>query len=268
MEKKPSWKNVLLIDAIVLLAAIWCLWYFPSLLNLFLILFTIFVFPMIGMAYATMCIAYMMVYTFVWQPIDWAFSNYPVLSLLVLVHGFQWLAFAGRRMEEKEQQIREERRIAEERSAAEQVKIEASLQAYTKRHEATMRRFRRWVRNIESKTLVNTSHGSCEQCAPVPTIPLTKDEIVQDDTDKQRYREFRTHFATMSDEELVDAFNREVGNLGWVRSRGSYLLALRDEFESRGFDYSAIGNKEGFSLKNKVKVVGKKIESVGLRTEN
>jgi hypothetical protein len=43
-----------------------------------------------------------------------------------------------------------------------------------------------------------------------------------------------------------------VRNPGWVASRGFYLLALRDEFENRDYDYSAILNMEGFSLKNKV----------------
>jgi hypothetical protein len=91
-----------------------------------------------------------------------------------------------------------------------------------------------------------------------------KSSIMSDDP---RYQEFRKRFAAMSDEELIGAFNREVGNPGWVASRGFYLLALHDEFENRGFDYSAIGSKGGLSLRNTIKLAGKKIESLGARTK-
>lgn len=69
-------------------------------------------------------------------------------------------------------------------------------------------------------------------------------------------KEFRERFATMNDEQLVGAFNEEVGNSGWTSSRAAYLAALHDEFDARGYDYSAIG-KDGLSLRNKVKLVGK-----------
>ena len=63
----------------------------------------------------------------------------------------------------------------------------------------------------------------------------------------------------MNDEQLVDAFNREVGNSGWTGSRASYLSALHEEFENRNYDYSAIGGKGSLSLKKKVRVTGNKI---------
>jgi hypothetical protein len=42
-----------------------------------------------------------------------------------------------------------------------------------------------------------------------------------------------------------------VGNPGWVRSRGIYLIALHEEFENRGYDCSVISSGGGFSLKSK-----------------
>ncbi len=64
----------------------------------------------------------------------------------------------------------------------------------------------------------------------------------------------------MSNGNLIAAFNREVGNSGWVGARGAYLIALRDEFDKRGFDYSIISGKGGgLSLKTKIKLIGKRI---------
>lgn len=77
-----------------------------------------------------------------------------------------------------------------------------------------------------------------------------------------RHQEFRARLAAKSDEELIEAFNREVENPGWVGARGVYLTAMHEEFENRGYDYSAIGNSGGLSLKNKIKLVGKKIETL------
>lgn len=60
-------------------------------------------------------------------------------------------------------------------------------------------------------------------------------------TDPQKtYKEFQERLNTMSDEELIDAFNREVGNPGWTSSRAVYLVALHEEFEKRHYDYSII----------------------------
>ncbi len=71
----------------------------------------------------------------------------------------------------------------------------------------------------------------------------------------QQYREC---FNKMSDGQLIDAFNRGVGNNGWTNSRASYLSALHCEFKKR-YDFSVIGDKGRFSLKNKVKLIGKKL---------
>ena len=76
---------------------------------------------------------------------------------------------------------------------------------------------------------------------------------------KQQQQEYRQRFEEKSDEELIDAFNREVGNSGWGTARATYLCELHRAFERRGFDYSAIGDASGFSLKQKIRLEGKKI---------
>ncbi|MEK7473308.1 MAG: hypothetical protein AAB668_01070 [Patescibacteria group bacterium] len=71
--------------------------------------------------------------------------------------------------------------------------------------------------------------------------------------------DFIERFKAMSDAELVEAFNKEVGNPGWVSARAEYLTVLHREFDERGFDYSVIGNEGGLSLSREVGLEGKKI---------
>jgi hypothetical protein len=76
------------------------------------------------------------------------------------------------------------------------------------------------------------------------------------------FLECKERFEKMSDEELINAFNSEVGNQGWTSTRGNYLAALLQEFQDRGYDFSEIGNDEYLSLARKVKLVGKKIKVI------
>jgi hypothetical protein len=71
--------------------------------------------------------------------------------------------------------------------------------------------------------------------------------------------DFIERFKAMSDIELVEAFNKEVGNPGWVSARAAYLMALHDEFVRREFDYSSIGSAGGLSLATRIKLIDKKI---------
>jgi hypothetical protein len=81
------------------------------------------------------------------------------------------------------------------------------------------------------------------------------------------YQEFKKRFNAMSDEELIGAFNHEVGNPGWTSSRATYLSLLHEEFEQRGYDYSAIGDKGSLSFKNRVALVnGKTIVTDDINT--
>lgn len=79
------------------------------------------------------------------------------------------------------------------------------------------------------------------------------------DEAQRLYRECKESLQKMSDEQLIDSFNKDVGNPGWVSARGRFHSALREEFENRGFDFSAIGNKNSLSFANKVVLIDKKI---------
>lgn len=76
---------------------------------------------------------------------------------------------------------------------------------------------------------------------------------------QKKYKEYRERFSDMSNRQLIDVFNYDVGNPGSVRTRLIFLRALQDEFDNRNFDYSDIGDQTSFSLKNKVKIFNKKI---------
>ena len=76
---------------------------------------------------------------------------------------------------------------------------------------------------------------------------------------QNHYVEFKEGFQKMDNNELLVAFNQEVGKTGWVSARGDYLSALRKEFDDRGFDYSSIGDKSCLSINKKIKLVDKKI---------
>jgi hypothetical protein len=49
--------------------------------------------------------------------------------------------------------------------------------------------------------------------------------------------EFASRFKEMSNAELINAFNREVGVNAFVSSRAAYLSAMHDEFEYRQWGY-------------------------------
>ena len=72
-------------------------------------------------------------------------------------------------------------------------------------------------------------------------------------------QEYLECFRGMSDEQLIDAFNREVRNGGWTITRSFYLSGLHKEFGNRNYDYSDIGDKGHLSFLKKIKLVGKKI---------
>jgi hypothetical protein len=61
-------------------------------------------------------------------------------------------------------------------------------------------------------------------------------------------------------QELIDCFNREVGLNVWTSARSAYIWAIREEFERRAIDYSAVGNDKTMSFSNKVVLVGNKLK--------
>lgn len=53
---------------------------------------------------------------------------------------------------------------------------------------------------------------------------------------------FEKNLISLSDQEVINSFNKEVGNTGWVAARAHFLKALINQFESREIDYSIIKN--------------------------
>ncbi len=74
---------------------------------------------------------------------------------------------------------------------------------------------------------------------------------------KQQYEVFLHDFQADSDIELIERFNDQVYTQGWTGSRGAYLSAIHTEFNNRKFDFSVIGDSEGLSFKQKIKLEGK-----------
>ena len=65
---------------------------------------------------------------------------------------------------------------------------------------------------------------------------------------------FTVNLLRLSDQELIDRFNQEVGNSGWTAARGKFLLALRNQFSIRQLDYRLIGDFSGLSVARKIKL--------------
>ncbi len=71
---------------------------------------------------------------------------------------------------------------------------------------------------------------------------------------------YKGRFRDMSDEQLIDTFNKEMDNPEWVSSRELFQIALYDEFDTRNYDYSDIDTGgEGLSFTRKIKLLNKKI---------
>jgi hypothetical protein len=54
------------------------------------------------------------------------------------------------------------------------------------------------------------------------------------------YTKYALQFADMQITELVNIFNRQVGNTGWTGMRAYHDQALIDEFQRRGIDVTVI----------------------------
>lgn len=66
------------------------------------------------------------------------------------------------------------------------------------------------------------------------------------------YMRFAEKFITYSIEQLVELFNREVGNNAWTSMRAVHDCALIDEFKRRGIDITAVSNGEMISFNHPV----------------
>jgi hypothetical protein len=72
---------------------------------------------------------------------------------------------------------------------------------------------------------------------------------------EERYG-FAKQLAPLTDVQLVDRFNREVGNPGWGHARVYFLTCLSTEIRSRAFDSSIIFHTSGMKLNRHVKLSG------------
>ena len=75
------------------------------------------------------------------------------------------------------------------------------------------------------------------------------------------YIKFALQFADYQVDELVDSFNREVNNNGWVGMRAYHDLALIDEFTRRGIDISTAcdGDRVSFAHPVRYDIQGNKL---------
>lgn len=74
-------------------------------------------------------------------------------------------------------------------------------------------------------------------------------------------KEFTARISKESNQELVESFNKEIGNVGWTSARSVYLEVLRNEFLKRKIDIGIIVNETGgFNLKNKIKLEEDRVE--------
>ncbi|MEO6951371.1 MAG: hypothetical protein ABI321_06120 [Polyangia bacterium] len=68
---------------------------------------------------------------------------------------------------------------------------------------------------------------------------------------------------TNSVDYLVAAFNREVGNPGWVGARADYMHAMRLAFEASGLDCSSFMTASEMSLRQRIVRDGDRLVLVG-----
>ena len=71
--------------------------------------------------------------------------------------------------------------------------------------------------------------------------------------------EFADKFADATIEELIDTFNRQVGNLGWGSTRAQHDSALREEFLRRHLDCSSFITESSICFREPIKLAGDRI---------
>lgn len=75
----------------------------------------------------------------------------------------------------------------------------------------------------------------------------------------EKIEEYVLRFSSLTDEEFIACFNREVGINAWVSARQIYFAAIREELDRRRLDYSIIGDERRMSYRYVVYLSGKKI---------
>ncbi len=82
--------------------------------------------------------------------------------------------------------------------------------------------------------------------------------IVISDSSDDRYG-FAERFVNCSDEELIGAYNHEVGVTVWVSARGEFLYHLRREFLQRKWDASLFIDGEGMFMNVRIRLENGKL---------
>ena len=73
---------------------------------------------------------------------------------------------------------------------------------------------------------------------------------------------YKKTFKSYDVDQLIESFNRDVGNKGWVRARGFFLVALREAFLATGLDCSCFITESGMSMRYKIRRDGARIVRV------
>jgi len=81
-------------------------------------------------------------------------------------------------------------------------------------------------------------------------------------TPNDYYLDFENRFSNFSNDQLISAFNIEVGNMSGGLTHVSYLAALHNELHKRDLDYSDIGNSETLSFNEKVELLGNVVRRI------
>jgi hypothetical protein len=76
--------------------------------------------------------------------------------------------------------------------------------------------------------------------------------------DEDRYG-YARHFLVCTDQQLVHAYNREVGKDNWTNGRADYLFHLQRELAGREVDCSAVISGRVLSMKHRVTLVNNKL---------
>ncbi|MDM1549336.1 hypothetical protein HX096_15890 [Empedobacter falsenii] len=72
--------------------------------------------------------------------------------------------------------------------------------------------------------------------------------------------EFVVLFRELTDNELVERFNQNVGNSSWNSARRCYVKTLFDELQYRNFDCTTIERGNTFSLQRYVILIENRLE--------
>lgn len=78
-------------------------------------------------------------------------------------------------------------------------------------------------------------------------------------TSKEYFDHFTNELSDLSNDEIIERFNGEVGIRAFGIPRQGYLWALRNQIENRGIDYSDVGDDKFMSYATKVYLINNKM---------